>query len=61
MKLEILSRHPVEPQHATPIFFIHGMMHGAWCWDAHFLDYFAQQGLRTVAERILAWFKERKL
>ena len=44
MKLEIISRHPVESLHKTPLLFIHGMMHGAWCWDVHFLDYFAQHG-----------------
>jgi pimeloyl-ACP methyl ester carboxylesterase len=44
MKLEIISKHPVESQHPTPLLFIHGMLHGAWCWDAHFLDYFAHHG-----------------
>jgi pimeloyl-ACP methyl ester carboxylesterase len=24
-------------------------MHAAWCWDEHFLDYFAVHGFRTVA------------
>ncbi len=27
-----------------PIVFVHGAWHGAWCWDAHFLDHFADQG-----------------
>jgi len=49
MKLEIISRHPVESRHATPLLFIHGMLHGAWCWDVHFLDYFAQQGFAAHA------------
>ena len=44
MKLEIISRRPVEEAHSTPLLFIHGMMHGAWCWDVHFLDYFARHG-----------------
>jgi pimeloyl-ACP methyl ester carboxylesterase len=49
VKLEIISRHPLAPQHATPLLFIHGMMHGAWCWDVHFLDYFAQHGYAAYA------------
>lgn len=44
MKLEIISKHPGESRHPTPLLFIHGMLHGAWCWDVHFLDYFAQHG-----------------
>jgi len=40
MRLEIVSKYPVEDQRPTPILFIHGALHGAWCWDVHFLDYF---------------------
>ncbi|HEX6558212.1 MAG TPA: alpha/beta fold hydrolase [Longimicrobiales bacterium] len=49
LQLEILSRQPIEPRHATPLLFIHGMMHGAWCWDVHFLDYFAEHGFAAHA------------
>jgi pimeloyl-ACP methyl ester carboxylesterase len=49
MKLEMISRYPVGSQHPTPILFIHGMFHGAWCWDVHFLDYFAQHGFASHA------------
>lgn len=49
MKLEIISKHPVESRHPTPLLFIHGMLHGAWCWDVHFLDYFAQHGFAAHA------------
>jgi pimeloyl-ACP methyl ester carboxylesterase len=49
MKLEIISKRPAESQHPTSLLFIHGMMHGAWCWDAHFLDYFAQHGFAAHA------------
>lgn len=49
MKLEIISKHPVESRHPTPLLFVHGMMHGAWCWDVHFLDYFARQGFAAHA------------
>jgi pimeloyl-ACP methyl ester carboxylesterase len=44
MNLEMISKYPRKRRHPTPLLFIHGMMHGAWCWDVHFLDYFAQHG-----------------
>jgi pimeloyl-ACP methyl ester carboxylesterase len=44
MKLDIISKYPVKNQHPTPLLFLHGALHGAWCWDVHFLDYFAQHG-----------------
>ena len=44
MRLEIVSRRPQGSQHLTPLLFVHGMLHGAWCWDVHFLEYFAQHG-----------------
>lgn len=44
MELEIISRLPAERRHPTPLLFVHGMMHGAWCWDVHFLEFFARHG-----------------
>ncbi len=32
-----------------PLLFIHGAWHGAWCWDEHFLDFFANNGFHAVA------------
>ena len=49
MKLEIISKRPVESQHPTNLLFIHGALHGAWCWDVHFLEYFTQHGFTTHA------------
>jgi pimeloyl-ACP methyl ester carboxylesterase len=49
MRLEIISKHPLGGRYPTPLLFIHGMMHGAWCWDVHFLDYFAQHGFAAHA------------
>jgi pimeloyl-ACP methyl ester carboxylesterase len=34
---------------AVPLLFVHGGWHGAWCWDDHFLDYFANAGYRAVS------------
>jgi len=49
MKLELISRHPPESPRPAPLLFIRGMMHGAWCWEAHFLDYFARHGFTAHA------------
>jgi pimeloyl-ACP methyl ester carboxylesterase len=49
MKLEIISKYPVETRHATPLLFVHGTLHTAACWDVHFLDYFAQHGYAAHA------------
>ncbi|HHC07742.1 MAG TPA: alpha/beta fold hydrolase [Actinobacteria bacterium] len=27
-----------------PLLFVHGAWHGAWCWEEHFLDWFAARG-----------------
>lgn len=49
MKLEIISKYPALDHQSTPLLFIHGSLHGAWCWDVHFLDYFAQHGFAAHA------------
>ncbi|MCB8943149.1 MAG: alpha/beta fold hydrolase [Ardenticatenaceae bacterium] len=48
MKLELISHHPPNPQYTTPLLFVHGAWHGAWCWE-NFLPYFAQQGYEAHA------------
>lgn len=49
MHLEIISEKPRTPSRPTPILFVHGMWHAAWCWAEHFLPYFSQQGYQTYA------------
>lgn len=49
MKLEIISKYPADEQRPTPLLFIHGTFHTASCWEAHFLDYFAQHGFVSHA------------
>jgi pimeloyl-ACP methyl ester carboxylesterase len=49
MKLEMISKHPLESSHPTALLFIHGTLHTAACWDVHFLDYFAQHGYTAHA------------
>src|ERR1700694_3612223 len=32
-----------------PLLFVHGAWHGAWCWEEHFLRYFADRGWSVKA------------
>lgn len=47
--LELLVREPENQTKKTPLLFIHGAWHGAWCWDEYFLPYFASNGYRVYA------------
>ncbi len=49
MNLEIISKYPAESRHVTPLLFVHGAWHGAWCWEVHFLDFFASHGFSAHA------------
>lgn len=49
MKLEIISKGSQRVIERPPLLFVHGAWHGAWCWDVHFLDYFAEQGYEAHA------------
>ena len=44
MNLETIKEEPASEVRSTPILFVHGMWHGAWCWTEHFLPYFARHG-----------------
>ena len=47
--LELISRQPSGKTHRTPLLFVHGAWHAAWCWDEHFLPYFAAHGYEAHA------------
>ena len=47
--LEVITRTPPRGPVRNHILFIHGSWHGAWCWDEHFLPYFAAQGYAAHA------------
>jgi pimeloyl-ACP methyl ester carboxylesterase len=49
MQLELISKSPPTGGRSTPLLFVHGAWHAAWCWDEHFLDYFAAQGYHVHA------------
>lgn len=45
----MIDKGAVSPSHPAPLLFVHGAWHAAWCWDEHFLDFFAAKGYRSVA------------
>jgi len=47
--LEVIDKAPSRESHKAPLLFVHGTWHGAWCWDEHFLDFFARKGYRSLA------------
>ncbi|RLC62921.1 MAG: alpha/beta hydrolase [Chloroflexi bacterium] len=49
MDLELIKKEPVSAARPTPLLFVHGMWHAAWCWAEHFLPYFAQHGYLCYA------------
>jgi pimeloyl-ACP methyl ester carboxylesterase len=49
MQLELITREPKVNPRPTPILFVHGAWHGAWCWEEHFLPYFADHGYLSHA------------
>ncbi|OBG77981.1 MULTISPECIES: alpha/beta hydrolase [unclassified Mycobacterium] len=49
MKLEVIDKGSSSAAHPAPLLFIHGSWHAAWCWDEHFLDFFADASYRAVA------------
>jgi pimeloyl-ACP methyl ester carboxylesterase len=49
MKLEVITHEPVGSSKTVPLLFVHGAWHGAWCWNEHFLPYFAEHGYASHA------------
>jgi pimeloyl-ACP methyl ester carboxylesterase len=47
--LDVIEKRPSHESDKAPVLFVHGAWHGAWCWDEHFLDFFAAKGYRSVA------------
>lgn len=49
MNLEVISKQPSSSPRPTPLLFVHGAWHGAWCWAEHFLEYFTTRGYAVHA------------
>jgi pimeloyl-ACP methyl ester carboxylesterase len=43
--LEVIDKGSCNQAHPVPLLFVHG----GWCWDDHFLEFFAGAGYRAVA------------
>lgn len=46
---ELIQHYPATPSQHPPLLFIHGILHGAWCYDEYFLPYCAAQGVHASA------------
>lgn len=49
MNLEVIRKGKRGDPAASPLLFVHGAWHGAWCWEEFFLDHFAGLGYECVA------------
>ncbi len=47
--LELIQKGSSSDAHPVPLLFVHGAWHAAWCWDEHFLDFFAERGYGCYA------------
>lgn len=47
--LELVRQSPDLPSSRPPLLFIHGAYLAAWCWQPHFLPYFARHGYPSWA------------
>jgi len=47
--LEVIDKGDATDSLPVPLLFVHGAWHAAWCWDEHFLSYFAEKGYRALA------------
>jgi pimeloyl-ACP methyl ester carboxylesterase len=48
LDLEVIDKGVCTEAHPTPLLFVHGAWHAAWCWS-NFLDFFADKGYRCLA------------
>ena len=58
--LEVIDKGPCRESGKAPLLFVHGAWHGAWCWDEHFLDFFAAQGLSVAGREPSRPWKEHR-
>ncbi|MDO9597816.1 MAG: alpha/beta fold hydrolase [Azoarcus sp.] len=58
--LEVLCHSPAKgTPRPVPLLFIHGAYTGAWCWEEHFLPWFAEQGWMAYAVSLSGHGKSR--
>ncbi|MBW2208634.1 MAG: alpha/beta fold hydrolase [Deltaproteobacteria bacterium] len=49
MELELLEERAISGRKRSPVLFLHGAWHGAWCWAEYFLPYFSERGFHSYA------------
>lgn len=49
VSMEWLSAAPQTPSNTPAVLFVHGTFHGAWCWEAHWMERFAAAGVECHA------------
>jgi pimeloyl-ACP methyl ester carboxylesterase len=49
MRLDVIKKEPSQITHQSPVLFVHGMWHAAWCWAENFLPYFSRHGFESYA------------
>lgn len=49
MSLEVKTHYPSKEVGTPDIIFIHGAWHAAWCWEEHFMPFFAEHGFANHA------------
>jgi pimeloyl-ACP methyl ester carboxylesterase len=47
--LEVIDKGSATESHPVPLLFVHGAWHAAWCWNEHFLAFFADRGYHALA------------
>ncbi|WP_230970532.1 alpha/beta hydrolase [Nitrogeniibacter aestuarii] len=58
-ELEIIVRSPAGEANPTPLLFVHGAYTAAWCWEEHFLPWFAKAGYESYAVSLSGHGKSR--
>ncbi|HEX6290332.1 MAG TPA: alpha/beta fold hydrolase [Herpetosiphonaceae bacterium] len=49
MQLEVINPELSAITRSTPLVFVHGAWHAAWCWQEHFIPYFTRAGFPVYA------------
>ena len=49
VQLELLHEPAQGERRKSPLLFIHGGFHGAWCWQDHFMGWFSEHGFECYA------------
>jgi pimeloyl-ACP methyl ester carboxylesterase len=47
--LDVITLAPPAVTDPRPLVFVHGALHGAWCWEDNFMPYFRDRGFTTIA------------